>query len=204
MHVQLFLRGVLAEIEPTPRPGEPALTVPPAMTKPLSAVTTSQQQAELDAARQTFMNSPEGIGQADAAFNLLCDRFGVIGGELRSAGQTDISVRRHGNYAVVAAFTYGISALWARSAITLRDSELRLTIWDRTPPFPGCYSMGGQPRELRRYTYTYGFVPPTRAAWLPRADALSGVCSEELAQMVFDDIAQRPRRDPLFFLQELG
>jgi hypothetical protein len=202
LHVQLFLRGVLAEIEPTARPGEPALNVPPAMAKPLAAVTTYQQRAALDSARQAFMNSPEGIGKGDAAFNELCESLAAIAGELKLAGQPDVSVRRHGNYAAVAAFTYGISTLWERSAITLRESELRLSIWDRTPPFPGSYSLSGQPKELRRYTYTYGFVPPARSGWLSRAEALSGLSSEELARLVFDDLAQRPRRSPMFFLTE--
>ena len=113
-----------------------------------------------------------------------------------------MSVRRHGSYVAVAAFTYGISALWQRSMVSFKGPQLKIGIWDRTPPFPGAYSIAGEPRGLQRRTYMYGFLPPASSAWLADATALSGLTSEELANALFQDVMQRPKRDPFFYLTE--
>lgn len=204
LHVQLFLRGFLAEIEPTPRPGEQALTVPTSMSTPMTVMRNLRQYAELATARQDYQASLKGLREADEAFERLFERFSAIAKELRAAGNQEmILIRRSEGYFIVAAFTYGISALWQRSAITLKEAQLRLSIWDRTPHFPGTYSLAGEAKELRRSAYIFGLVLADCPAWMEREDSLSGFSSEEIAEAFFEDLAKRPRRDPFHYLTEL-
>jgi hypothetical protein len=201
LHVQLFLRAFLAEKEPTPRPGEAALTVPPTMRRPLNAVASFAQQAVFEQASHAYATSPQGIQEADAEFERLIAEFGRVVDQLRaSARPGEFVVRRHGAYFVVGALTYGISGQWSRSMITLKGASLRLSIWDRHPPFPGTYSISGEPRQLQRFAYTYGLVPPGRPLWKKADDALAGVTSEEIVATLIDDVMRRPRRDPLHYL----
>ncbi len=204
LHVQLFLRGFLAEIEPTPRPGEAALTVPLAISGPMSAMRNLRQYTELTVARQEYQTSPKGLREAAEAFERLFERFSAIAKEQRAAGNTNILVRRSEGYFIVVAFTYGISVLWLRSPITLQDAPLRLSVWDRTPRFPGAYSIVGEPQELHRSAYTFGLILPGHPGWMEREDAVSGFSSEEIAEAFFEDLAKRPRRDPFHYLADLG
>ncbi|HLX81918.1 MAG TPA: hypothetical protein VKS43_15175, partial [Burkholderiales bacterium] len=105
LHVQLFLRAFLAEKEPTPRPGEPALTVPLLMRAPLNSAWSLEEQTRFAAARETYARSPEGIHDADEAFEQILAELTAAADKLRGADPA-VAVRRQQTYFTIAARTY--------------------------------------------------------------------------------------------------
>jgi hypothetical protein len=129
------------------------------------------REAEFQKRRKEFLRSPDAITQSDESLSKMAAEFERLRDEMaKMGGELAMQVKRSGLGIVVVGFQHGLSVDWRRYANSVEDCELRVTLWDAHPPFPGVIHVFEQPNRLTTRIFHFELSHSGHGVWIEKGD----------------------------------